>query len=309
VTTPYSFVAPANALLFEDVTPVFVDIDPVTFNLDPARVEDALSPRTRGVLAVDVFGTPADWPALTEIAERHGLRLIDDACEALGATVEGRPIGGWGDGASFGFYPNKQITTGEGGCLTTDDADVADLCRSLRNQGRAARSRMEHVRLGFNYRLDELSAALGCAQLERLDGILERRAALAARYADAFEAAFADAGLALSEHLALPGAAPVGERSWFVYVVRLADAYAEGARDDLMERLRADGIGCAPYFPTIHLQPLYRERFGYRPGAFPVAEAAAARTLALPFHTGLSDADVARVAEALAAALPDLPRA
>jgi perosamine synthetase len=300
VTTPYSFVASSNALLFEGARPVCIDLDPVTYNLDPARVEDAITDRTRAILAVDVFGTPADWPALTEIARRHDLRLIDDACEALGASIGGRPVGAWGDAASFGFYPNKQITTGEGGCITTDDDDLAALCRSLRNQGRADDARMEHVRLGYNYRLDELSAALGRAQLERFDGIFARRAALAARYGEALAA--------LEGDLVLPAEAPRGTRSWFVYVPRLADRFAPEARDVLLGRLRADGIGCAPYFPAIHLQPYYRARFGFRRGDFPVCERVADRTFALPFHTDLTDADLARVADALARHLPALPR-
>lgn len=302
LTTPFSFVASANAALFERARPRFADIDPATYNLDPARVEDALTPRTKAILAVDVFGTPADWPALAAIAERHGLALIADACEALGAAVGGRPVGSWGDAAAFGFYPNKQITTGEGGCVTTNSDALAARCRSLRNQGRATDARMEHVRLGFNYRLGEMAAALGCAQLERLPELLERRARIAALYAEALSG--------LEGDLALP-ADPGGdaERSWFVYVVRLRDYFSEAARDALMERLTERGIGCAPYFPAIHLQPYYRERFGYAPSDFPVCEAASARTLALPFFGAMTEGDVQRVAEALREILPQLPRA
>lgn len=300
VTTPYSFVASSNALLFEGVQPVFADIDPATYNLDPAAAEAALTPRTRGILAVDVFGLPADWPALQALADRRGLVLVADACEALGAAAGGRPAGAWGRAAAFGFYPNKQITTGEGGCLTTADADLAAACRSMRNQGRADDGRMEHVRLGYNYRLSELQAAVGCAQLERLDELLDRRRRVAAWYADALTP--------LADVLALP-AEPEADgvtRSWFVYVVRLRDDYDAGARDALVERLRARGIGCAPYFPSIHLQPYYRERFGYASGAFPRCEAASDRTLALPFFTAMTEADVARVADALRAELPAL---
>lgn len=296
ITTPYSFVASSNALLFEDARPRFVDLAPQRYNLDPARVEDALTPQTRAVLAVDVFGRPADWPALTALAEEHDLLLIDDACEALGASVGGRAVGSWGAAAAFGFYPNKQITTGEGGCLTTDDADLAARCRSMANQGRAERARMEHVRLGYNYRLSELQAALGCAQLERLDELLADRARVAGYYQEAL----AD----LQDDLRLPN--PPGstlpdrtERSWFVYVVRLADHFAADARDRLMKHLQQENIGCAPYFPAIHLQPYYRERFGFRRSDFPTCEATAERTLALPFFTTMTREDTARVAEAL----------
>jgi perosamine synthetase len=298
LTTPFSFVASTNVLLYEDLAPRFVDVDPATYNLDVSRAAEALTPRTAAILAVDVFGQPADWPALTDLAEAHNLRLIDDACEALGGQVGGRPVGSWGDAAGFGFYPNKQITTGEGGCITTDDAALARACRSLRNQGRAPQSsgRMRHDRLGYNYRLDELSAALGCAQLDRLDEILDRRRAVAAMYEDALAP--------LTDDLHLPD--PSGTRSWFVYVVRLRDHFAAEARDELMATLQAADIGCAPYFPPIHLQPYHRETMGHAPGDFPVCERVSARTLALPFYANLSRDAVDRVARALEEHLPAL---
>ncbi len=300
VTTPFSFVASSNVVLYVGAHPRFVDVDPVTLQLDPGRVEDALTPASRAVLAVDVFGLPLDWPAYTALARTHDLFLIDDVCHALGASVGGRPIGSWGDAAAFGFYPNKQLTTAEGGCITTDDDGLADLCRSLRNQGRTTDRRMEHVRLGYNYRLSELSAALGCAQLERLPDLLDRRARVARWYHEALTP--------LQPDLLLPNGATTGiHRSWFVYVIRLADHFSPGARDVLMHHLRERGIECAPYFPSIHLQPYYRQRFGFKPGDFPVCEAAAARTLALPFFTALAGEDVAYVARTLRAALPTLP--
>ncbi|MEM9997382.1 MAG: DegT/DnrJ/EryC1/StrS family aminotransferase [Bacteroidota bacterium] len=299
VTTPYSFVASANVLLYEGVTPRFVDIERPGYGIDVAQIEGVLSERTRGVLAVDVFGQPADWPALTALAEQRGLVLIDDACEAPGASVGGRTIGSWGHAAGFGFYPNKQLTTGEGGCITTDDEALAAACRSMRNQGRADDARMEHVRLGFNYRLDELSAAVGLAQVERAGDLLAARARVASLYKDALS----------GQPLLRTPVTVRGTRSWFVYVVELAapfddNAQAATARDALLIRLQNEGIGCAPYFPTIHLQPYYRERFGFVPGAFPVAEAVAARTLALPFTTRMMEGDVAKVAEALGRHLP-----
>jgi perosamine synthetase len=291
ITTPYSFVASSNALLFEGVRPVFVDIDPETLNIDPALIESAITPRTRGILAVDVFGMPAPWPVLRDIAEAHDLVLIDDACEAIGATVGGRPIGQWGDAASFGFYPNKQITTGEGGCITTNSTELANVCRSLRNQGRGDDAHMRHVRLGFNYRLSELPAAVGCAQLDRLEDLLAARAHAASLYADALAPA--------QDLLRLPAEPNDGTRSWFVYVIQLADAFQQADRDALIQRLQANGVGCAPYFPSIHLQPYYRDRFGFAPGDLPVTEHVASRTLALPFFPGITAAQIDRITHIL----------
>jgi len=298
LTTPFSFVASTNVLLYEDLAPRFVDVEPTTYNLDVGRIEAALTPRTEAILAVDVFGRPADWPALADLADAHDLRLIDDACEALGGRVGGRPVGSWGDAAAFGFYPNKQITTGEGGCITTDDPALADACRALRNQGRASDERMRHDRLGYNYRLDEMSAALGCAQLDRLDEILDRRRAVAETYEEALAP--------LAEDLHRPS--PSDERSWFVYVVRLRDHFAPEARDRLLSRLQNEGIGCAPYFPPIHLQPYHRDALGHAPGDFPVCERVSARTLALPFHDRLDQNAIDRITAALNTALPPLPR-
>ena len=285
ITTPFSFVASANVLLYQNVAPRFIDISPETYNLDPEGLEEALTPSTRAILAVDIFGLPAAWPILTEAARARDLLLIDDACHAMGTHVEDRPIGSWADAAAFGFYPNKQITTGEGGCLTTNADELAAVCRSLRNQGRAQDNRMEHTRLGYNYRMSEMQAALGCAQLERLPELLDRRARVAGWY---------NAALApLQQDLTLPFEPANATRSWFVYVVRLSDDYAPEARDTLMGHLQAQGIACAPYFPSIHLQPYYRRRFGFKPGDFPVCEAVSARTLALPFYTTLAEDEVA----------------
>lgn len=300
ITTPFSFVASTNVLLYENLTPRFVDINPTTYNVDVEAVEAAITPQTEAILAVDVFGVPAPWPALHDLADVHDLRLIDDACEALGAEIDGQPTGSWGNAGAFGFYPNKQITTGEGGCITTNDAALARTCRALRNHGRAGTGRMTHERLGYNYRLDELSAAVGCAQLDRLDAALDARATVAERYQEALAP--------LRDDLALPPASSTGTRSWFVYVVRLRDHFAADARDQLMEELQAAGIGCAPYFPPIHLQPFHQEHLGHAPGDFPVCERVSNRTLALPFYEDLSAATAERVAATLADRLPSLPR-
>ncbi len=288
VTTPFSFVASANCLLFEGVEPVFVDIEPDTLNIDPQRAGDAVGERTSALLAVDVFGHPADWAALSELADQHGLRLIEDSAEALGSEYHGRRAGSLGDVGIFGFYPNKQITTGEGGALVTDDEGVARLCSSLRNHGREPDGDdwQEHKRLGFNYRLSDIACALGLAQLERLDELAARRARVAAWY---------DERLAGIDALRTPVVRSDVRRSWFVYVVRLAERYARVDRDRVIDGLRSRGIGCRNYFPPIHLQPHFRERFGFAPGAFPVAESVAERTIALPFFAGMSEDEVDEV--------------
>lgn len=301
ITTPFSFVASTNVLLYEGVQPRFVDIDPKTYNVNTTHVPAACSERTRGILAVDVFGYPAHWPWLTGFAEDNHLTLVADACESLGATVNERPCGSWGIGAAFGFYPNKQITTGEGGCITTNSDDVAAFCRSLRNQGRTLSPAMEHTELGYNYRMSELSAALGNAQLKRLPELLERRTQVANWYNLALRS--------LQPDLILPCPdTPQTKRSWFAYVIQLHTSFAPDARDHLQAALQAEGIGCSPYFPCIHLQPYYRRRYGYKRGDFPVAEGIAQRTLALPFFPGLPERDVHRIADAVTRMLPSLAR-
>ena len=293
VTTPFSFVASANCVLYEGATPVFVDVDPRTLNLDPSAVEAAITEKTRAVLAVDIFGYPAELDALQGFADEHGLALIEDACEALGAEYRGRRVGSFGHPAVFAFYPNKQMTTGEGGAVVVSGEEEWELLKSLSNQGRIDSGEwLTHGHLGFNYRLDELSAAVGLAQLERLDEILERRSAVAARYAEL---------LGELDGVELP--APDDDdhvRSWFVYVVLLDEAHD---RDTVMARLAEDGVASKPYLPCIHLQPYWRERFGTSEGMFPVAESASRRSLALPFHTRLTGGDQERVAEAVARAL------
>jgi perosamine synthetase len=293
ITTPFSFVASANAILYEGATPVFVDVDPRTLDLDPDAAAAAVTGRTKGILVVDIFGYPAELDPLLGLASSNGLAIIEDACEALGARYRGRPIGAHDHPAVFAFYPNKQVTTGEGGAVAVSSEDEWMLLKSLSNQGRTDTGEwLTHGHFGFNYRLDELSAALGVAQLERLDETLERRSAVAARYAELL------GGL---DGVELPAADDDDHvRSWFVYVVRLADGVD---RDAVMAHLAEAGVASKPYLPCIHLQPYWRERFSTREGMFPVAEGASRRSLALPFHTQLAAVDQERVAEALAAAL------
>jgi perosamine synthetase len=293
VTTPLSFIASANAIVYEGGNPVFVDVDEKTLNLDPGAVEAAITPRTKALVLVDLFGYPIDIDGFQALAERHGLAIIEDACEALGATYRGRQVGSFGNPAVFAFYPNKQITTGEGGAVVLGTEEEWALVKSLANQGRTDRGEtFAHEHIGHNYRLDELSAALGVAQLRKLDRILSLRDEVAARY---------DELLADLEGIRLlcPND-DLHRRSWFVYVVFL-DTPAE--RSTVMERLAAEGIASKPYLPAIHLQPAYSDRFGFVPGMFPVAEAAGAQGLALPFHTGLTPGEQEQVVAALARAL------
>jgi perosamine synthetase len=292
ITTPFSFVASSNCLLFERARPVFADIERKTLNLDPARVEAAITRHTKAILAVDVFGHPADWPTLEAIAQRHKLLLIEDSAESLGSALSERRCGSFGRAAVFAFYPNKQITTGEGGMVLTSDDRVAALCRSLVSQGRSESGEwLLHARLGYNYRMDEMSAALGLAQLERFEEILAARAQVASWYAEA---------LASVKGVEAPCVASGVTMSWFVYVVRLAEGFTREDRDWVLRGLETRGIGCRNYFQPIHLQPFYRDLLGTKEGDFPITESVAARTIALPFYNRLSRGEVETVVEALA---------
>jgi len=292
ITSPYSFVASANCAIYEGATPVFADIDPHTYNLDPAAVEAAITPRTKALVAVDIFGYPAEYDELIPLCEKHGIALVEDSCEALGATYKGKPLGSHGHPAVWAFYPNKQMTTGEGGAVTTASEAEHELLISLRNQGRLETSSwLQHGRLGYNYRLDDISAALGIGQLEKLDRILAARREVAARYGELLRSVDVETPLEDdADHV----------RSWFVYVVKLP---AGADRAGAMERLAAQGIATAPYLPSIHLQSYMRERYGFSEGLLPVSEDCSARTMALPFHARLDRADQERVVEGLRSAL------
>jgi len=292
ITSPFSFVASANCFIYEGAAPVFADVDPATLNLDPAAVEAAVTERTRAIVAVDIFGYPCELDELRAICDRHGLALIEDSCQALGAQYKGKPLGAHGHPAVFAFYPNKQMTTGEGGVMTVGSEEEWRLLKSLSNQGRGEDgSWLDHPRLGYNYRLDDVGAALGIAQLEKLNTILALRAQVAARYAellasvDGIEPLLADD----DDHV----------RSWFVYPVRLTPEIDRGR---LIERVAADGVATKVYLPSIHLQPYMRERYGFREGMFPTSEEASRRHLALPFYTALEAEDQERVVESLRAA-------
>ena len=310
ITTPFSFVASTNVLLFERATPVFVDVDPQTGNINPMLVQQAVDDLTTGgaaarkwlprrgasdqsplkaILPVDVFGQPAAMDALRQIAGQHHLALIEDSCEALGATYKGRPAGTLGDFGVFAFYPNKQITTGEGAVIVTDDDEAAHLMRALRNQGRSPGDTwLQHTHLGYNYRIDEMSAALGRVQMERLEELLNNRA----RVAHWYQERLAEIPGVETPHIA----AETTRMSWFVYVVRFAP---EIKRDAVAAGLKARGIPNRPYFIPIHLQPYMVERFGYQPGDFPVTEELGRRGLALPFSGVMSEAQVETVCREL----------
>jgi perosamine synthetase len=290
ITTPFSFVASANCVLYENATPIFCDIDARTLNIDPAAAQAALTERTSGLLPVHIFGYPAAMLAFERLAAERGLWIVEDACEALGATHgDGHAVGARGNLAVFGFYPNKQLTTGEGGALVCPDEASKERVDSERNQGRAPdMGWLDHDRLGFNYRLDDLSCALGLAQLERLDELLAARTRVAALYSDALSGV---------EDLGLPCPDQDGDtRSWFVYVVQLPRGIE---RDEVVLAMRERGVDTKPYLPAIHLMSFYRERLGHREGEFPVCEDVARRSLALPFFPELSDGEVERVVEAL----------
>ena len=296
IVPSFTFIAVANAVSYERATPVFVDIDPVTLNIDPTHVESAITPRTKAIIVVHTFGVPADLDALLQIARNHNLALIEDACEAIGATYNDAPVGSFGDIATFAFYPNKQITTGEGGAVLTRDPKLASRIRALRNQGRYPTGDwLQHAEIGYNYRLSEMACALGLVQLDRLTSILAMRAEVARTY-DALLAPVADL-------ICPPLHRPTRSISWFVYIVRLAEHLPSDARDNILASLNAQGIGCARYFAPIHLQSAYADLPCARQAHLPVTESIATRTLALPFFNRLTAADAEVVAIALRSAM------
>ncbi|MCC6659705.1 MAG: DegT/DnrJ/EryC1/StrS family aminotransferase [Phycisphaerales bacterium] len=305
VTTPFSFIASSNCILFVGATPVFVDICPKSLNMDPRLIERAITPRTKAILAVEVFGNPTWMDAYAQIAAKHELPLIEDSCEALGTTYKGRQCGAFGRAGVFGFYPNKQITTGEGGMIVTDDQALADACRSMRSQGRGTAppvpeggrhdpstvgAWLRHERLGYNYRMHEVSAAMGVGQMRRLDEIVRKRQRVANLYMTRLMA---------SKPLILPSIDPETVMSWFVFVVRLAAGYTAEERNRIIAGLRNHDVGAGDYFPCIHLQPFYQREFGFRPGQFPIAESVSHRTIALPFHSNLTEREVDAVCQTL----------
>ena len=292
ITTPFSFIASANVLLYENAVPVFVDIDLQTLNIDANEIEAAITEKTKAIMVVHVFGRPSPMREIVQIAEKYNLKIIEDACEAIGAESENRRVGNLGDCGVFAFYPNKQITTGEGGIIVTDDDKIAESAKMLRNQGRDAGSEwFEHTQLGYNYRLSDINCALGIKQLKRLENILHQRETAARKYNER---------LAGNRHLITPEIdLKNGKISWFVYVVKLNENFTRAQRDSIVYEMNRAGIGCGRYFAPIHLQPLYVRKFGYKPGDFPNAEHAAERVIALPFFNRITDAQIDEVCETL----------
>jgi perosamine synthetase len=292
ITPPYSFAASVNCILYQGAKPVFADIDPKTLNIDPKQIEAKITPRTRAILAVDVFGLPADYRRLQAICKKHKLILIEDSCEALGARFQGRMAGSFGIASVFGFYPNKQITTGEGGMVLTDDDRLAGMMRSLRNQGRHSMGGwLAHHELGYNYRMPDINAALGRVQLARIGGILARRKKLAQYYQKLF-------ARRLPEFTVLKDF-PGMTRSWFVFAALVPQELKGAGRDSLIKRLQEQGIGCAHYFPALHLQPYLQKILKHKKGDFPVAEDVAGRSFAIPFHHLLKPKDQEKVVRSI----------
>jgi len=284
----FTFSSTVNVVLYERARPVFVDINSDTYTIDPGDIERKITKRTKAVLVVDVFGHPAEWDEILEIAENHNLKVIDDSCEALGAEYKGKKVGQFGDCACFAFYPNKQITTGEGGMIVTNNEEIASLARSLRNQGRDEMgSWLEHKRLGYNYRMDEMSAALGVSQLKKIETFLAKREKVAEAYTER---------LSKLEFLRTQVIRPYVRMSWFIYVITLENGLD---RDSVMKKMAEKGIPTRGYFSPMHLQPYIKDMFGFKGGELPVTEDISKRTLALPFHNNLSEDEIDQVVEAL----------
>ncbi|HPG41400.1 MAG TPA: DegT/DnrJ/EryC1/StrS family aminotransferase [bacterium] len=315
ITTSFSFIASANCLLFENVKPVFVDIDEHSYNIDPDQIEvyiqkafaEGRGEKIKGILPVHVFGQPPDMQRIMQIANKYHLHVLEDSCEALGSEYyfnnyeytkpDGVVKKGWAKAGTMGragvyaFYPNKQLTTGEGGIIITDDDEIAELCISTRNQGRNVDGKwLSHVRLGYNYRLSDINCALGIAQMERVHEILTKRDRVGQLYNEK---------LMGIKGITIPFQAPNNKWSRFVYVIRLDDDFCQDDRNRIMQGLIANGIGSNNYFPPIHLQPFYTNSFGYKRGDLPVTERIADRTLALPFYNNLQEKDIDLVCNVL----------
>ncbi len=279
ITTPFSFVASSNCLLYENVKPVFVDIEEETFNIDSKKIERAITKKTKGILVVHIFGQSAQMDEIIRIADKYKLKIIEDSCESLGAAFKGKSTGTMGNIGVFAFYPNKQMTTGEGGMIVTDNHDIYNLCKSLRNQGRMVNDKwLKHNYLGYNYRLTEMQAILGISQLKKLNWMIDQKRKIVELY---------NQHLSNTEGVILPKIGNNRTHSWFVYVIRI-----KKNRNIVIEKLIKEGIQTRPYMPTIHLQPFMKKRFSFQNGDFPIAEKVSSQTLALPLYIGLGKKDI-----------------
>lgn len=294
ITSPFSFVSSANCILYVGATPVFADINPITYNIDPKEIEKKVTKKTKAILVVHIFGQAAEMEPIRQLAKKHKLKIIEDACESINATHKGKKVGTFGQSAVFAFYGNKQMTTAEGGMLVTNNEKIYSLCRSLRNQGRTEnKDWLEHQHLGYNYRMTEMSAALGLAQLAKLDYLIKQRQKIAAWY---------------NKHLSgfdrlvqTPQIAKNNTHTWFLYVVQLKRQGVN--RAEVIKRLKNKGISTKPYFPCIHLLDFYRKKYHYKKGDLPVAEKVSQATLALPLYVGLKEKDICYIAKELLVAL------
>jgi len=288
ITTPFSFIASSNCIMFEKAKPVFVDIDPKTRNIDPNKIEKAITKKTKAILAVDIFGQSADWNKIIKIAKKHKLHIIEDSCEALGSEYKNKKCGSFGDASTFAFFPNKQITTGEGGMIVTNNKKIYELCLSLRNQGRNAQPKwLEYERVGYNYRISDINCALGINQLKRIEKIIKKREKVVKMYNEE---------LSNIEELKIPYQIPKTKISWMHYVIELSDKYNRKDRDKIMEKLRLNGIGCREYFPAIHLMPHYK-KLGYKEGDLPVCEHLSEKVISLPLHNEITKKEIIYIAK------------
>jgi len=291
ITTPFTFIASTNCIMMVGAKPVFVDIDPENLNIDPAGIEAKITDKTKAILPVDVFGSPARFDEVCQIARRHNLPVLEDSCEALGSALNGKKVGTFGTMSVFAFYPNKQMTTGEGGMIITDDDELADMCMSLRNQGRGKGGGwLGHERLGYNFRLSDINCAIGIAQLSRIEEIKAKRKEVARIYQEM---------LASEDRLIVPSEPEGCDISWFVFVVRLTEDFSQKQRDRILKAMKDRGIQVSNYFPPVHLQPFMVEQFGCKPGDFPITESVSQRTIALPFYNNLTKDEIALVCNTL----------
>lgn len=290
ITTPFSFVASANAILYVGAKPVFVDIEPVTYNIDPKKIEAAITKKTKAILVVHIFGQAANMGPIMKIAKQHQLIVVEDACESIKATYKGKPTGTFGQSGVFAFYPNKQMTTGEGGMVVTNDKTVYDVCKSLSNQGRGVNMNwLDHQYLGYNYRLDEMSAALGLVQLKKLNMLIKDRQKIANTYTRFLQG--------YPELLQVPLVAKDNTHTWFVYVVTIKNKKV--SRDQVMADLAKAGISSKAYLPSIHLFGFYKKSFGFKKGDFPISESVSDYSLALPLYSDLTSKDIAHICSQL----------
>jgi perosamine synthetase len=298
ITTPFTFIATVNIIMMTGAKPVFVDIDPASMNIDPEKIAGKITPRTKAIVPVEVFGNPAGIDRVCKIAEKHNLAVLEDSCEGLGSTLNGKKVGTFGKMSVFAFYPNKQMTTGEGGMILTDDDHLAELCASLRNQGRGRGGGwLAHQRLGYNYRLCDINCALGIVQLSRIEEFVRKRRQVAQMYTNI---------LADDRRLTVPAEPQNCRMSWFVFVVRLSEDYNQSRRDALLKKMLDRGIQVSNYFPPVHLQPFMVEKFGYKIGDFPITESTCQRTIALPFHNNLTGQEIELVCKELKTCIDSL---